>query len=278
MFSKMYVVVGACAALAAAAAVAIVFSSGSVARKDNEVLVLCGGSMRGALERIKKEYEKTTSDVIVTTYGGSGELCAQIQETGRGDIYLCHDPFMPWAEERGLIVDWDTVASLRVAIIVPKGNPKGVKGLEDLAKPGLRLGIGNQVYSTSGQITKHLFATLPYGKKVLANVRVETKGHQQRCNDVVMGTIDASIVWGAVAELYTDRLEIIPIPMDNVDAITSATYKKTDVRHVKVTAGIIKGARDRPAVRRFQDYLTGDGAKIFAEMGFGPAEREVKAP
>jgi len=240
-----------------------------------EVLVLCGGSMRKALESVKANYEKTSSDTIVTTYGGSGDLCAQIQETGRGDIYICHDPFMPWAQERGLISDWDTVASLRIVIIVPKGNPKGIRILEDLAKPGLRLGIGNTRFSSSGQIVKHMLKTVPYGKDILANVRVETKGHQQRCNDVVLGTIDASPVWDAVAHLYRDRVEIIPIPIEHVDAITSATYKKADVRHVKVTAGIVSGAEARPAVRRFYEYLTGEGRKVFAEMGFSPPEREA---
>ena len=255
-----------------------VFGACSKKRDSNEVLVLCGGSMRGVLERIKKEYEQTPSDVIVATYGGSGDLCAQIRETGRGDIYICHDPFMPWAEERGLISDWDTVASLRLVIIVPKGNPKGVKSLEDLARPGFRLGIGNRRFSTSGQIVKHMMSTIPYGKRILANVRVETKGHQQRCNDVVLGTIDGSIVWDAVAHLYRDRLEIIPISMKHVDAITSATYKMVDVRHVKVTAGIIAGAEMRPATRRFYDYLQGEGRKVFAEMGFSPPEREAVDP
>jgi molybdate transport system substrate-binding protein len=265
---------------AGCATIAAIGMLGACSRKkdNNEVLVLCGGSMRGALERTIQEYEKTSSDTILVTYGGSGELCAQIQETGRGDIYICHDPFMPWASERGLISDWATVASLRVVIIVAKGNPKEVRTLEDLAKPGLRLGIGNQTYSTSGQIVKHMMKTHPHGTKILANVRVETKGHQQRCNDVVLGTIDASIVWDAVAHLYRDRVEIIPIPMENVDAITSATYPKSDVRHVKVTVGMLAGAEKRPATKRFYDYLTGEGKSIFAEMGFSPPQREAKTP
>ena len=150
--------------------------------------------------------------------------------------------------------------------------------LEDLAKPGMRLGIGNQTYSTSGQIVKHMMKTLPYGKRILANVRVETKGHQQRCNDVVLGTIDASIVWDAVAHLYGDRLEIIPIPMENVDAITSATYKQSDFGHVKVTVGMVAGSENRPATKRFYDDLTGEGKSIFAEMGFSPPQREAKTP
>jgi molybdate transport system substrate-binding protein len=238
-----------------------------------EVMVLCGGSMRGALEKIKAQYEKTSSDTILTTYGGSGELCAQIQHTGKGDIYICHDPFMPWASDKGLISEWCTMASLDVVIIVPKGSTKGIKTLQDLAQPDLRLGIGNQIYSSSGQIVKHMFAGLDYGAKILENVRVETKGHQQRCNDVVMGTLDAAIVWNAVAELYKTEVDIITIPETYVDAITSATYGVVDLTYTKVTAGMIKANKaneERPATKRFYDYLATEGKTILADMGFSP--------
>ena len=241
-------------------------SADSVASQD--VMVLCGGSMRAPLEELKRRYAKVSDDTIVTTYGGSGELCAQIQNTGKGDLYLCHAPFMPWAAERGLISEWTTVASLGVVIIVPEGNPKKIRNLEDLARPGLRIGIGNRTYSTSGQIIKHVLAQRPYGDAVLKNVRVETKGHQQRCNDVAMGTLDASVVWDAVANLYTDKLDIIPIDMTGIDAITSATYKRSDIRKTGVTLGIISGAKSREPVRRFYEFAIREAGDVFREMGF----------
>jgi len=95
--------------------------------RDNEILVLCGGSMRAPLEACVKPYARQTTNVtILTSYGGSGELCAQIQQSGRGDIFICHDPFMPWAAKQGLISKWGTLAYLDVAIIVPKDNPKNI--------------------------------------------------------------------------------------------------------------------------------------------------------
>ena len=41
---------------------------------SDEVLVLCGGSMRAALETIISKYRAKSSDRILATYGGSGEL------------------------------------------------------------------------------------------------------------------------------------------------------------------------------------------------------------
>jgi molybdate transport system substrate-binding protein len=255
-------------------ALALVVTKQLKSHSENEVLVLCGGSMRAALEEVKARYAKVSPDTILTTYGGSGELCAQIEKTGKGDIYICHDPFMPWAEKKGLISQWCTMGSLDVVIIVPKGNTKGITTVEDLARPGLRVGIGNQIYSTSGQITKHMLKRLDVGPGILENVRVETKGHQQRCNDVDMGTLDAAIVWSAVAELYKDKLEIIPIPKTYVDAITSATYGEIDLTYTKVTVGTISPHDERPATQRFYQFLATEGEAIFADMGFSPV-REV---
>ncbi|MCF7973218.1 MAG: substrate-binding domain-containing protein [Phycisphaerae bacterium] len=253
-----------------AAALGLVMVRQNAARPENEVLVLCGGSMRAALEAAKAAYEKNSQDTIVTTYGGSGELCAQIQNTGKGDIYICHDPFMPWASDKGLISQWCTLASLEVVIIVPKGNAKGIEALQDLARPGLRVGIGNQIYSSSGQIVKYMLAAQDYGQDVLKNVRVETKGHQQRCNDVVMGTLDAAIVWNAVAVLYQDKVDILPIPKSYVDTITSATFGVVDLTYTKVTAGMIASESERPAAKRFYHYLATEGKALFAELGFSP--------
>jgi ABC-type molybdate transport system substrate-binding protein len=241
---------------------------GEAVSRGEDVMVLCGGSMRAPLEELKKRYEAISDDTIVTTYGGSGELCAQIEKTGRGDLYLCHDPFMPWAAERKLISEWETVAVLRSVRIVPKGNPKGIKKLGDLGTPGLRIGIGNRTYSTSGQIIKHVLAQRPFGETVLKNVRVETKGHQQRCNDVAMGSLDASVVWDAVASLYPEKLDALPIDMTGIDAITSATYKKSDIKKTGVTLGIVKGAKDRAAVRKFYEFAKQEAPKVFAEKGF----------
>jgi molybdate transport system substrate-binding protein len=239
--------------------------------RDQGVLVLCGGSMRAALEEAIEQYAAEPTESIDTTYAGSGELCAQIQNTGKGDIYICHDPFMPWAAEQGLIEDWRTVGYLDVVIVVPAGNPKGIGGLEDLADPGLRIGIGDQRYSTSGVIANSLLSGVEYGDAIRQNIRLETKGHQQRCTDVALGTLDAAIVWAAVAHLFADELTAIPIPRDMIDAVTSATYGRSDLQNVQVTVGLTRAGAANAAARRFYQYLVTDGVRIFEEYGFRPA-------
>jgi len=238
-----------------------------------DVLILCGGSMRAVLEDIIERYAEVSDDKVIATYGGSGELCAQIEKTGKGDIYICHDPFMAWAADLGMIHTWATVGYLDVVMIVPKGNPKRIRELKDLAQPDLRLGVGDRNYSTSGMIAKNILKKLDCRQEILKNVRMETKGHQQRCNDVAMGSLDASIVWGPVARLFAEKLESIPIPNEYVDSVTSATYGKNDLRNVKVTIGIISGAKGKESARKFYEFATDKCGELFARHGFRTAEK-----
>ncbi len=240
------------------------------------VQVLCGGSMRAALEDIIEQYGRESSDKVLLDVGGSGELCAKIKTEQLGDVFVCHDPFMPWAAKQGLIEKWQTVGYLDIVLVVAKGN-RDIKKLSDLARPGVRVGIGNRTYSTSGQIVKQLFARIPEGEAILKNVRQETKGHQQRCTDVTLGLLDAAIVWQAVAHRFRDKLEIIDLEPhygEHIDTLTSPTYKESDLRNVQVTVGVMKWAKDRPAVQRFYDFAVGPaGRAVFAKHGFRAKRR-----
>ncbi len=243
----------------------------------DEVKVLCGGSMRAALEEIIQQYGRESSDKVLLDVGGSGELCANIKTKELGDVFVCHDPFMPWAAKLGRIEKWQTVGYLDIVLVVPKDNPKGIEKLADLTRPGLRVGIGDRTYSTSGQIVKQLFARIPEGEAILKNVRLETKGHQQRCTDVALGNLDAAIVWQAVAHRFRDKLRIIDLEAhygEHIDTLTSPTYKESDLRNVQVTVGVMTWAKDRPAVKRFYDFVVGPaGRAVFAKHGFRTKKR-----
>ncbi len=248
-----------------------------------EVRVLCGGSMRGAMEEIVRRYEKFSGDKVIVSYGRSGELCVDLQQTQTGDIYLCHDPFMPWVSDLGHIDMWTTVAYLDVVIVVAKGNPKGIEDVRDLAQPGLRLGISDRTYaesgeiakqisySTAGQMVEHMLSNVKEREAILRNVQPETKGHRQRCSDVITGALDAAFVWDAVAHEFADKLEVVPIREEykqGLDSITSATCVESNLREVQVSIGITRCAKDKHRARRFYDFVVGRCRDVFAENGF----------
>jgi len=234
-----------------------------------EILVLCGGSMRPPMEDLISAWKVAHPDAkIAASYGGSAEFLAQIQMANRGDIFVCHDPFMPWAAAHDLIAEWFTAAYLDVAIAVPKGNPKGIHSLEDLARPGIRLGIGDRKHSTTGVIAASIIRQVPYGKSLLKNVALETHGAQRHCTAVATGALDAAIVWAPVARQFSDELDIIPLPEEYLDAVTSATYGKSDLRNVRVTIGLISRAASRDDVRQFYEFLKARSPEVFAKYGY----------
>jgi len=159
---------------------------------------------------------------------------------------------------------------------VPKGNPRNIRGLEDLARPGLRVGVGHSTHSTSGVIVAQILKNAPFGEALRRNIRVESKGHQQRIEDVRLGHLDAGIVWDAVAALYGKEVDVVPIDYKYVDAVSSATFKKrfqrADLRNVKVTAGLTVFGRDKEEAVRFYRYLVTRGREVFRRRGLNPPE------
>jgi len=110
-----------------------------------------------------------------------------------------------------------------------------------------------------------------YGSSIRKNVRLETRGHQALCTDVQIGSLDAAIVWNAVANQWSDKLLIIPIPKDNIPAIHLEPYKKSDMRNINVTIGITKYAQGNDRVRRFYEFAIAQ-KDVFVSLGFAPVK------
>jgi len=244
----------------------LLFLTACSSKKNNDnIIVLSGASMRAPMEEIKKMYGKISDDNILINYGGSGELCAQIKLSGEGDLFVAHDPFVPWAAEQGLIDKWTTLGYLDIVVVVPKNS--NINSFDDLAKPGIRLGIGDTTYSTSGHVVKNALKNAPFGNEIMSNVVAQSKGHQTRCNYVINGALDAGIVWKAVAKTFDDKLKTIPIPKKYIDSITSATYQESDLKNIKVAVGITEKSKNNPAVNKFYDFIASN-KNIFTSFGY----------
>lgn len=238
-----------------------------VVKKKNEIVLLAGSSARAMVEEVVELYNKLSDNKVVTTYGDSGSVCAQLLNTSTGDILVVHDPFVEWAEKKGVIEKWSALGYVDVVIVVPKGNPKGIKEFKDLAQPGLRIGIGNQTYSTSGVMIREMLKKLDYGEAIQKNVALESKGHQERCTAVILGSLDAAVVWSVIANLFKDKLDIVPIAHElYVDGVTSATYGLSDLKNIKFTIALTKiGAKNKAAVDFYEFFIK--KSDIFEKSG-----------
>jgi len=264
----------ACLCLAAGAALA---GCGSGATEEAAALYCyVGGTMRPAMEELVRLYEKDTGCHIALDYGDSGANFIKAETTGKGDLYVAHDPFHGAMDRKGLSVDAWVVATLEPMIAVPKGNPKNIAGLKDLARPGLRLILTDAMYSTAGHVSQVMFRKANLADGIARNVATYTRTGGEAANAVVLGHADAAIVWNAVIFLRREKLQAVPIepayrPTPGVDAVTSATFGPLDMACIRVTVDVLKSSRRPQEARKFAEFIASPQAlEVWRQFGFGP--------
>jgi molybdate transport system substrate-binding protein len=138
---------------------------------------------------------------------------------------------------------------------VAKGNPLGLKGLADLAKPGLRVGLMDARYSTCGQMVQDALKRRGLTDKVGPNVRVEKRSHQELATDVTLGSLDAAAVWNFSAVLNREKLDAVP---------TGETFPET-----RLCICLLRSAANPKGAGRFTELCASEfGREVFSRHGY----------
>lgn|GEM_PF-142406 len=257
--------------------------SGSAENPDENDPLLCfvGGTMRPAMEKLVEMYKAKTGIPVLLDYADSGELFIRAEQTRRGDLLVVHDPYLAVAVNKGLADQGYTVAGLTGVIVVAKGNPKKIQGFTDLAKPGIRLIFTDPIYSTLGHIVELMCEKTELYDKIMANCVTRTKTGGEAANAVGLGTVDAAIVWNAVAFLRRDKLDAIPIesrfqPQPGVDTVTTATFGLIDMSRVRVTAITLSFSKQIEKARAFAAFLASEEAvPVWKDRGYTSLETSL---
>jgi molybdate transport system substrate-binding protein len=189
-------------------------------------------------------------------FAGTPTLVTQIEQGASADVFASADT----ANMDKLKTDGFTAGSAQVfahnklEIVVAAGNPKGITGLADLAKPGV-------IYITEG-------AAVPAGKYALqilasAGVKVTPKSLETDVKSVVskieLGEADAGIVYVTDVKTAGSKVAGVAIP-DSVNVI--ATYPIVAVEGTKNSA---------LAIAFIAYVLSLDGQGTLQSFGFLPA-------
>jgi molybdate transport system substrate-binding protein len=157
-----------------------------------------------------------------------------------------------------------------LTIMVPAGNPKGIRDLADLARPGLRLampnpefeGVARQIETALGKaggvtLTHDVYvAKAERGETVLTQIH-----HRQTPLWLMEGKVDAGVTWRSEA-LFQEQAGH-PITHVDIPDRQNATG---------IYAGaVVKGAPHPEAARLWLDFITSPEAlEIFERYGFAP--------
>ena len=190
--------------------------------------------MAAPVQELVMQFANNRHAQIEFDLGGSETLLPKILAGARADLFVCHDPFEEKLKAAGRWTNTVVVGYLEPIVAVRPGNPKNIRGLADLAKLDLKIGIGDPRYSTCGELFVTALRERGQYDAVMKNVALQARSHAEVANGLVVGPLDAVVVWNFVVGLYPGKLEIVP---------TGVNYPATRVTILGLTSS------DNPALR-----------------------------
>lgn len=175
-----------------------------------ELRILCGSSMAEPIGALATAFRNSRSVEAVVDLGGSETLLPRVLAGERADVFVCHDPFEEKVKEGGRLHASVVVGEMRPVIMVRKGNPKGILAIGDMARAGVRLGIGRPPESTCGRMFVDMLKRRGLHERVMPQVIVQARTHVELANGLAQDALDAIVVWNFISVMYEDKLELVP--------------------------------------------------------------------
>jgi molybdate transport system substrate-binding protein len=247
-------------ALVALAALAVLIATAQPAsaqkKPSGEITVFAAASLTEPFDAMAKHFQKKYPDVDVRfSYDASSNLATQINQGAPADVFASAD-----ADNLQKTIDAGTVtpppvvfAKNRLEIAVEKGNPKKIKGLGDLQKPGL------VVVLCADQVPCGKYA----GQSLaMAGVNVSPASKEENAkatlSKVSIGEADASIVYVTDVRAAKGATSGVKIA-DKVNVI--ATYP----------IGVVKASENATAAKAWVKFVASkEGQAILRKFGFLP--------
>lgn len=229
--------------------------SGSAAK---ELLLYCGAGIRPPVQQIAEAFEREHGVKVVTDYAGSEVLLSKIKLVRRGDLYMPGDKhYVEQAAAEGMILSQQSVCYFVPTILVRKGNPNNIHGLRDLLTDGLKLGLGDTKTCAIGRKTKQIFAKNNIAwEDVEKNVAFQSLTVNELGMQIQAGSLDAVIVWDAIARYYSEHGTEVPIPVEE-NVIST------------VNIGILTFTQDRSMAEEFVKFAASQrGQSIFKQHNY----------
>ncbi len=166
------------------------------------------------ITQISKIVEEKHNCTIYIKKGGSKNLYDILKSKKVGDLYLPgSNAYRKKNIEDGLLLDSQYIGLNKAAIFVQKGNPKGIKNLNDLLRKDINTILCNPYSGSIGKTTKKLLTTYK-GRDFLEDAydRAADIGTQSKMinNALINKKMDLAINWRATS-FWTDNRKYIDI-------------------------------------------------------------------
>ena len=226
-----------------------------------ELHLLAGAGLRGPTDEVISRFEEKTGISVVVEYGGSGKLLARYHASGQGDLFMPGDYFdiNRLKQENKTVADKPFLFHTPVIAMNKAKNIK-ISSIQDLAKPGLRLALGDPKAMAMGRTADEILKKSGFEKEILKNLTVYGATVKQLAMYVAQGSVDVAII--ARADAFQMREKIIHVDIDT-HLYTPST----------IGVAVLSTAQNIKDSILFLNYITQpESIKQFTDAGFLPLE------
>jgi molybdate transport system substrate-binding protein len=229
-------------------------------KKSDPLFVLSGAGLKVVMDPVAEAFTRETGIRVEYSYLCSAMLLTNLELTRQGDVLVPGAKYyFNLAKKKGLVDDTHmSIGGYQVpCIMVQKGNPKNIQRLEDLLKPGMRLGVGDFQAMAVGRLAEKMLKQEGILEPFMKNVVVVGGTAPKLCLAVCMNSIDAAINLTATAKSFDHCTDIVQIDKDKV---LYSTFPVALTKYAK--------ASDK-AIKFFNFVQTPTAKEIFQKHGFG---------
>lgn len=226
------------------------------------LVVYAAPAVRVPLEAVARDFEAETGRGVELRFGPSEDVLTKagiVNPADPADVFLpADDSFVRLARERGLVGDGVSIATMRVVVLTAPGNPKGLAAWPDLLRDGVRVAVPNPGAAVGKVAREHLTAKGKWA--ALARRAIDTGTVTEAANAAKVGSVDAAVVWDAVAVNYKEQA-VLDLP-----ELAGATSR--------VEVAVLNQSADPDAAARLVRFLAAPdrGLAAFRAAGFTVVE------
>jgi molybdate transport system substrate-binding protein len=226
--------------------------------------VHCAAGVRAPVEELARAFEARTGTRVELSYGGSGTLLAGVLAGGKGDLFIAGDAsFVDRAHEQGALRERLALSSMRAVLGVARGNPHNVRGLADLAREDLRVGLGNPEAAAVGRLARAVLTETGSWEEVRGGLKVQKPTVNELAGDLDLGALDVAVVWDATLASY--------------GSLEAVRCEALEAQPRQVTVGVLEVCSAPARALAFARFMASSdvGAPVFRAHGFTPTGGDV---
>ncbi|MBC8355159.1 MAG: molybdate ABC transporter substrate-binding protein [Planctomycetes bacterium] len=199
---------------------------GDIWEEHPELTFFAGAVNRAALEPVIREFEEREGVTVNAVFNGCGILTATMRGILGGqagsfpDVYMACDVYYLEAVNE-LFQDAVNVSDTDIVIVTQKDNPKQISSLADLAKPGIRVVLGQPDKCTIGVLSQRLLQGEGLYEQIKSNGNLvnQTTSSAFLIPQVTTGAADAVLAYRTDTRAEGERLGVIDIDSQLAKAI-----------------------------------------------------------